>query len=62
MAVNVTEKDKTLNETKQTKNAKQHSRRETDTSEHPVIRFEPNELVEMICDAYRNGLSDKEQS
>ena len=49
-------------ERKPTENAKQDSRRETDTSKYPVIRLEANELVGMICDAYLNGLSDKEQS
>lgn len=51
-----------LTETKQTKNAKQDTGREIDTSKSPFIRLKSNELVEMICDAYRNGLSDKEQS
>ena len=45
-------------EAKPTENAKQHSCREIDTSEYPVIRLESNELVDMICDAYRNGLAD----
>ena len=36
-------------------NAKQHSSRETDMSEHPFIRLEPNELVKMICSAYQKG-------
>ena len=44
-------------ETKPTENAKQHSRREIDTSEYPFIRLESNELVQMICNAYRNGLA-----
>lgn len=51
-----------LTETKQTKNAKQDAGREIDTRKSPFIRLKSNELVEMICDAYRNGLSDKEQS
>ena len=41
---------------------KQDAGREIDTSEYPFIRLEANELVGMICDAYLNGLSDKEQS
>ena len=45
-------------EAKPTENTKQDSCRETDTSEYPVIRLEANELVDMICDAYRNGLAD----
>lgn len=45
-------------ETEQTENTKQDSCREIDTSEYPFIRLESNELVEMICDAYRNGLAD----
>lgn len=49
-------------ESEQTENPKQDSRSEIDTSEYPVIRLEANELVGMICDAYLNGLSNKEQS
>ena len=45
-------------EEEQTENSKQNARREIDTSEYPFIRLESNELVEMICDAYRNGLAD----
>lgn len=45
-------------EAKPTENAKQHSCREIDTSEYPFIRLEANELVDMICDAYRNGQAD----
>lgn len=45
-------------EAEQTENTKQDSRREIDTSEYPFIRLESNELVDMICDAYRNGLAD----
>ena len=45
-------------ESDQTENPKQDTRREIDTSEYPFIRLESNELVEMICDAYRNGLAD----
>ena len=45
-------------ESEQTENSKQESRREIDTSEYPFIRLESNELVQMICDAYRNGLAD----
>lgn len=51
-----------LDETEQTENSKQDAVREIDTSKSPFIRLKSNELVEMICDAYRNGLSDKEQS
>ena len=43
-------------EEKQTENSKQDAGREIDTSEY--IRLEANELVDMICDAYRNGLAD----
>ena len=49
-------------ESEQTENTKQDVGREIDTSEYPFIRLEANELVGMICDAYLNGLSDKEQS
>lgn len=45
-------------EAEQTENTKQDAGREIDTSEYPVIRLESNELVDMICDAYRNGLAD----
>ena len=48
-------------EPEQTENPKQDSRREIDTIEHPVIRIGDiarNELVAMICEAYRNGLAD----
>ena len=45
-------------ETKPNENAKQDAGREIDTSEYPFIRLESNELVDMICDAYRNGLAD----
>lgn len=45
-------------ETEQTENSKQDSGREIDTSEYPFIRLEADELVLMICDAYRNGLAD----
>lgn len=51
-------------EEEQTENSKQDAGREIDTSEYPVIRIGDvarNELVAMICEAYRNGLSDKEQ-
>ena len=47
-----------VDESEQTENPKQESRREIDTSEYPFIRLESNELVDMICDAYRNGLAD----
>lgn len=47
-----------ITEAKPTENAKQDSCREIDTSEYPFIRLESNELVDMICDAYRNGLAD----
>ena len=49
-------------ESEQTENTKQGARHEIDTSEYPFIRLEANELVGMICDAYLNGLSDKEES
>lgn len=45
-------------ESEQTENSKQDSGREIDTSDYPFIRLEANELVDMICDAYRNGLAD----
>ena len=45
-------------ESEQTENSKQDAGREIDTSEYPFIRLESNELVDMICDAYRNGLAD----
>lgn len=45
-------------ESEQTDTPKQDSRREIDTSEYPFIRLESNELVDMICDAYRNGMAD----
>ena len=45
-------------ESEQTENSKQDARREIDASEYPFIRLESNELVQMICDAYRNGLAD----
>lgn len=45
-------------EAEPTDNTKENARREIDTSEYPFIRLESNELVEMICDAYRNGLAD----
>ena len=45
-------------EAEPTEKPKQDTRREIDTSEYPFIRLESNELVEMICDAYRNGLAD----
>lgn len=51
-----------VDEPDQTENTKQDVGREIDTSEYPFIRLEANELVGMICDAYLNGLSDKEQS
>ena len=48
-------------ESEQTENSKQDARRETDTSEYPVIRLEDikaADLVDIICRAYRNGLAD----
>ena len=45
-------------EAEPTEKPKQDTRREIDTSEYPFIRLESNELVDMICDAYRNGLAD----
>lgn len=50
-------------EPEQTKNPKQDAGRETDTSEHPFIQLEADELVRMICDAYQTGVfSGKEQA
>lgn len=48
-------------ESEQTEKTKQDSRSESDMSEYPVIRIEDikaADLVDMICDAYRNGLAD----
>lgn len=45
-------------ESEQTENTKQDAGREIDTSEYPFIRLESNELVDIICHAYRNGLAD----
>ena len=45
-------------EAEPTEKPKQDAGREIDTSEYPFIRLESNELVDMICDAYRNGLAD----
>ena len=45
-------------EAEPTENTKENAGREIDTSEYPFIRLESNELVDMICDAYRNGLAD----
>lgn len=44
-----------VDDSEQTENSKQDVGREIDTSEYPFIRLESNELVEMICDAYRNA-------
>lgn len=50
-------------EPEQTKNPKQDTGREIDTSEYPFIQLEADELVRMICDAYQTGVfSGKEQS
>lgn len=50
-------------ESEQTENPKQDAGRETDTSEHPFIQLEADELVRIICDAYQTGVfSGKEQS
>ena len=50
-------------ESEQTENPKQAAGREIDTSEHPFIQLEADELVRMICDAYQTGVfSGKEQS
>lgn len=50
-------------ESEQTENPKQAAGRETDTSEHPFIQLEADELVRMICDAYQTGVfSGKTQS
>ena len=43
-------------ESDQTDNTKENAGRETDVIDYPFIRLESNELVDMICDAYRNGL------
>lgn len=51
-----------LDESEQTENPKQDTSQETNTSEHPFIRLQSNELVEMICNTYQNGISDKEKS
>lgn len=48
-------------EAEQTENTKQDAGREIDTSEYPFIRLESikaADLVDLICDAYRNGLAD----
>lgn len=48
-------------ESEQTENTKQDARCESDTSEYPVIRLEAiqaADLVDIICNAYRNGLAD----
>lgn len=48
-------------ESEQTENSKQNSGREIDTSDYPVIRIGDvarNELIAMICEAYKNGLAD----
>lgn len=50
-------------ESKQTENPKQDAGRETDTSAHPFIQLEADELVRIICDAYQTGVfSGKKQS
>lgn len=50
-------------EPEQTKNPKQATGHEIDTSEYPFIQLEADELVRMICDAYQTGVfSGKEQS
>lgn len=50
-------------ESEQTENPKQDAGREIDTSEHPFIQLEADELVRIICDAYQTGVfSGKEQS
>lgn len=43
-------------ESEQTENPKQDAGRETDTSEHPFIQPEADELVRMICDASQTGV------
>lgn len=45
-------------EAEQTDTTNQDSRREIDANDYPFIRLEADELVRMICDAYRNGLAD----
>ena len=50
-----------VDESEQTEKPKQDSRREIDTSDYPVIRLEDikaADLVDIICRAYRNGLTD----
>lgn len=50
-------------ESEQTENPKQAAGHETDTSEHPFIQLEADELVRIICDAYQTGVfSGKQQS
>lgn len=50
-------------ESEQTENPKQAAGREIDTSEHPFIQLEADELVRIICDAYQTGVSSgKKQS
>lgn len=50
-------------ESEQTENPKQDAGREIDTSAHPFIQLETDELIRMICDAYQTGVfSRKKQS
>lgn len=43
-------------ESEQTENPKQDAGREIDTSAHPSIQLEADELVQMICNAYQTGV------
>lgn len=50
-------------ESEQTENPKQAAGHEIDTSKHPFIQLEADELVRIICDAYQTGVfSGKKQS
>ena len=52
-----------VDESEQTENPKQDAGRGIDTSEHPFIQLEADELVRIICDAYQTGVSSgKKQS
>ena len=44
-------------ESEQTKNPKQDTGHETDTSTNPFIQLEADELVRIICNAYQTGIS-----
>ena len=48
-------------ESEQTENSKQDAGRETDTIDYPVVDLgviKADDLVNIICHAYRNGLAD----